>query len=180
MCGQSGDEGSDPRTYSSNNPRNDPRAVPRNDPGSGLGRKCSGPSRKWSGDRIGRLSLRLDAAYCTILGAGVALGAPRIATALPMSSWLLAALGLGVVAWAGLILVMLSRLPLRTALRLVMIANLFAAAAVAAVSTTGAALLVVLAVLAVAADITLFAGSQAFALRRLRRFPDPHHPRAAA
>ena len=50
----------------------------------------------------------------------------------------------------------------------VMIANLLAAAAVAALSLTSAAVLVVLAVLAVAVDIALFAGSQAFALRRMR------------
>jgi len=80
----------------------------------------------------------------------------------------LVAAGVAVVLWAGLILLMLARLPMRAALRLVMIANLLAAAAVAALSVTSAAVLVVLAVLAVAVDIALFAGSQAFALRRMR------------
>lgn len=122
----------------------------------------------WSGERIGRLSLRLDAAYCTVLGAGVAIAAPTISDALRVPAWVLVAAGAAVVVWAGLILLMLGRLPLRTALRLVMVANLLAAAAVAAVSAAGAALLVVLSVLAVAVDIALFAGSQAFALRRLR------------
>lgn len=61
----------------------------------------------WSGGRIGRPSLRLDAAYCTLLGAGAAL------------------------------------------------------------STTSTVALVFLTVLAVAVDIAFFAGSQAFALRRL-------------
>ncbi|MGO3846598.1 hypothetical protein [Agrococcus casei] len=123
---------------------------------------------KWSGERIGRLSLRLDAAYCTVLGAGVAFTAPSIATALPVPVWVLVTAGVAVVFWAGLILVMLARLPMRAALRLVMIANLLAAAAVAALSLTSAAVLVVLAVLAVAVDIALFAGSQVFALRRMR------------
>lgn len=122
----------------------------------------------WNGERLGRLSLRLDAAYCTVLGAGVALAAPAISPALAMPAWLLAAVGAAVVVWAGLILLMLARLRLRTALRLVMIANLLAAVAVAAISVTGAAVLIVLAVLAVAVDIALFAGSQAFALHRLR------------
>lgn len=48
-----------------------------------------------------------------------------------------------------------------------MTANLFASLAVAAVSLGGATVLVVLAVLAIAVDIALFAGSQAVALRRL-------------
>jgi hypothetical protein len=128
-------------------------------------------SSRWSGTRIGRLSLRLDAAYCTLLGAGVAIAAPAIATSLPMPAWAFVAAGLAVVGWAGLILFMLARLPLRTALVLVMVANLLAAAAVAAVSVLGATLLVLAAVLAVAVDIALFAGSQAFALRRLRAAP---------
>ncbi|WP_024357178.1 hypothetical protein [Leucobacter chironomi] len=124
--------------------------------------------RAWNGERLGRLSLRLDAAYCGLLGAGVALAAPAIAPTLALPAWLVAAVGVAVVVWAGLILLMLARLPLRTALRLVMIANLLAAAAVAAVSATGAAVLVALAVLAIAVDIALFAASQAVALRRLQ------------
>ena len=117
---------------------------------------------------MGRVSLRLDAAYCTLLGAGVAITAPAIAASLAVPAWMLVATGVGVVVWAGLILVMLARLQLRTALRLVMVANLLAALVVAAVSTLGATLLVLAAVLTVAVDIALFAGSQAFALRRLR------------
>lgn len=123
---------------------------------------------RWSGDRIGRLSLRLDAAYCTLLGGGVALAAPAIASSLPLPVWALTAAGVTVLLWAGLILVMLTRLQLRTALRLVMVANALAALAIAAVSVLGATLLVLAAVLVVAVDIGLFAGSQAFALRRLR------------
>jgi len=65
------------------------------------------------------------------------------------------------------VLLLLACLPLRSALRLVMTANLFASLAVAAVSLGGATVLVVLAVLAIAVDIALFAGSQAVALRRL-------------
>lgn len=123
---------------------------------------------KWSGERIGRLSLWLDATYCTILGGGVAAAAPFIATTLPMPVWLLVVAGVAVLLWAGLILVMLTWLPMRTTLRLVMSANLLAAAAVAAVSTIGATVLVLLTILAVAVDVALFAGSQGFALRRLR------------
>lgn len=123
---------------------------------------------RWSGERIGRWSLRLDAAYCAVLGAGVTVGASAVAAALPLPVWLVAAVGVAVVGWAGMVLLMLARLPLRTALRCVMTANLVAAVAVAAVSTTGAAVLVVLAVLAIAIDVALFAGSQAWSLRRMR------------
>jgi len=123
---------------------------------------------RWSGTRIGRLSLRLDAAYCALLGAGVAIAAPAIAASLPVPGWTLVVVGIVVLAWAGLILAMLARLQLRTALMLVMIANLVAAAAVAAISTLGATLLVLAAILSIAVDIALFAGSQALALRRLR------------
>lgn len=123
--------------------------------------------RRWSGERIGRLSLRLDAAYCTVLGIGVALSAPSISIALPLPAWAFVGIGTAVVLWAGLILLMLARLPIHTALLLVMIANLLAAVVVSAVSVMGAAVLVVVAGLAIAVDIALFAGSQAFALRRL-------------
>lgn len=122
---------------------------------------------RWSGDRIGRLSLRLDAAYCALIGAAVVIAAPAIAALFPVPVWTLITAGIAVVLWAGLILVMLARLQLRTALRLVMVANLLAAAAVAAISALGATLFVLMAVLTVAIDIVLFAGSQAYAIRRL-------------
>ncbi|MGB3698102.1 MAG: hypothetical protein WBA05_11780 [Gordonia sp. (in: high G+C Gram-positive bacteria)] len=130
--------------------------------------KRPGGRLQWSGDRMGRLSLRLDAAYCTLLGVGVAIAAPTIATSLPLPVWVFVATGAAVVLWADLILIMLARLDLRSALLLVMVANLLAAGAVAVVSALGATLLVIAAVLAVAVDVALFAGSQALAVRRLR------------
>ncbi|SKC52200.1 hypothetical protein [Krasilnikoviella flava] len=69
-------------------------------------------SGAWSGDRIGRLSLRLDAVYCAALG-------------------------------------------------------IVAAAAAATFSVFGATALVVVSLLAIAADVGLFAASQGLALRRL-------------
>lgn len=134
--------------------------------------RMSGDRPRWSGERIGRLSLQLDAAYCTVVGAGVALGAPAVASSISAPAWVFVVAGATVVLWAGLIVAMMKRLRLRTALRLVMTANLLAALAVAAVSTLGATLLILMAVLTVAVDITLFAGSQALALRRMR----PTHP----
>ena len=123
--------------------------------------------RRINGDKFGRWSLRLDAAYCTVLGAAVALFTGQIAEGIALPALLIATAGVAVVVWAGGILWMLARLPLRSALRLVMIANVLAAIAVGFASATAATLLIVLAVAAVAIDIALFATSQAIALRAL-------------
>lgn len=123
--------------------------------------------RRINGTKFGRWSLRLDVAYCVLLGLGVAVFAGRIADGVALPPILIATAGITVVVWAGGILWMLARLPLRTALRLVMVANLLAAAAVAFTSAAAATLLVVVAVTTVAIDIALFATSQAIALRAL-------------
>jgi hypothetical protein len=121
-----------------------------------------------SGQRLGLLSLRLDAIYCLILGLVVALSAPLWASSVALPMPLLISSGIAVVLWAGLVEGMRAKLPLRTALRIVMLANIAATVAVAAVSVAGAALIAVLSILSVAVDIALFAGSQALALNRLR------------
>ncbi|WP_194924978.1 hypothetical protein [Catenulispora pinisilvae] len=93
--------------------------------------------------------------------------------AAPLARWValpeavLTVAGAVVAVWAGLVLWLLSRMPLRWALRLVMAVNLLAASVVAAVSAASATVVVVGAVLAVAVDIGLFAASQAVALRAL-------------
>jgi hypothetical protein len=123
--------------------------------------------RRINGERFGRWSLRLDAAYCVVLGAAVALFSGQIAEGVALPALLIAAAGVAVVVWAGGILWMLARLPLRSALRFVMVANVLAALAVGFASATAATLLIVLAVVTVAIDIALFATSQAVALRAL-------------
>ncbi|GAA2181243.1 hypothetical protein GCM10009847_22300 [Leucobacter tardus] len=125
--------------------------------------------RRINGEKFGRWSLRLDAAYCVLLGLGVALFAERIAAGIALAPWLVAAIGIAVVVWAGGVLWMLSRILLRRALRLVMTANLLAALAVGLVSVTAATALIVVAIITVAVDIALFAVSQAVALRALPR-----------
>ena len=119
------------------------------------------------GHKLGRWSLRIDAAYCTVLGMGVAAFSAQIAEGVALPPLLIAAVGITVVVWAGSILWMLARLPLRFALRLVMIANLLAALGVAFISIAAATLLVIAAIVTVAIDIALFATSQAIALRAL-------------
>lgn len=123
--------------------------------------------RRIDGERLGRWSLRLDAAYCAALGAAVALFSGQIAEGIALPSLFVAAVGAIVVIWASGIVWMLARLSLRVALRLVMIANILAAVAVGFASMHAATLLIVLAVVAVAIDIALFAASQALALRAL-------------
>ena len=123
--------------------------------------------RRINGERFGRWSLRLDAAYCVVLGAAVALFSGQIAEGVALPALLIAAAGVAVVVWAGGILWMLARLPLRSALRFVMVANVLAALAVGFAPATAATLLIVLAVVTVAIDIALFATSQAVALRAL-------------
>ena len=120
-----------------------------------------------NGEKAGRWSLRLDAAYCTVVGAAVALFSERITEGVALPALLIAAVGIVVVAWACSILWMLARLPLRLALRLVMVVNVLAALAVGLVSATAATVLIVFMVLTVAIDIALFATSQAIALRAL-------------
>ena len=124
--------------------------------------------RRVDGEELGRWSLRLDAAYCVILGVVVAAFSSQIARGVALPAGMIAVLGIIAVVWAGGILWMLARIPLRTALRLVMAANLLATCAVAFASTAAATLLVVVAIVAIAADVAIFAASQAIALRGIR------------
>jgi hypothetical protein len=119
------------------------------------------------GEKVGRWSLRLDAVYCAVLGTAVALFAEQIAQRMAFSPLLIAAVGIAVVVWAGGIVWMLARLPLRLVLRLVMTANVVAAIAVGFASVAAATVLIVAAVVTVAIDVALFATSQAIALREL-------------
>ncbi|KUF05848.1 hypothetical protein AUL38_03235 [Leucobacter sp. G161] len=102
-----------------------------------------------------------------LLGLSIALCAPQISGGVMLPVPLVVGIGAAVVAWAGGVLWMLARLPLRVALRWVMCANLVAAAAVALVSMSAATVLVVVAIVAIAVDVALFAASQAIALHRL-------------
>ena len=84
--------------------------------------------RRITGRALGTWSLRLDAAYCLILGIFVAAAAPQIATAVALPVPLLIATGSIVAVWAGTVLWMVTRLALRLALHLVMSVNILAAA----------------------------------------------------
>lgn len=139
--------------------------------GGSAGAASAGPPRASvgvvTGERLGRLSLRWDAIYCTVLGIGVTVGSAWLAPLLGLSAALVTVLGLAVVAWAVLLTWLTSRLRLRTALRLVLLANVLAAAGIAASSVVVTSLLVGVVVATVAADVAAFAVSQAVAMGRL-------------
>ncbi len=119
------------------------------------------------GRTLGIWSLRIDAIYCAILGAAVALAATPIASVVALPQPLILAAGIVVVLWASLVLWMVVKLRLRTALWTVMGVNVLASLLVALCAVAAGTLLAVVAVLAIAIDIALFAGSQALALRRM-------------
>jgi len=131
--------------------------------------------RKINGRTLGIWSLRIDAAYCLILGLVVGVGASRIASVLHLPATLIAVTGVVVAMWAALVLWMVARMRIRLALRLVMGVNVLAAALIALASLTATSVLVAIAVAAVALDVALFAMSQAVAIRRLDATvaPDP-------
>lgn len=120
------------------------------------------------GQRLGLLSLRLDAIYCAVVGIAVAIAAPAISTVVALTPAVIVALGLAVALWGTTVEWMRAALDVRVALRIVMTANVVAAVAVALVSFAAAAVLAALVILAVAIDVAGFAGSQAIALGRLR------------
>jgi hypothetical protein len=95
-----------------------------------------------TGRRLGVLSLRLDALYCAVLGAGVIAGAPFFAPRIGLPAGVVVAVGAAVVVWAVAVAWMAVRLPLRPVLRVVTVANLVAAAGIAASSVTAAGALV--------------------------------------
>lgn len=117
-----------------------------------------------TGERLGRLSLRVDAAYCAVLGLGVIATAPLLKDLLAMPTSGLVAVGGLTVAWAGGLCWLLARASLPVALRIVAAANILAASALAGFSSLAATAPLTIALIALAIDIALFAGSQLVAL----------------
>lgn len=121
------------------------------------------------GRRLGSWSLRADAVYCLLVGATIRATAPAVSTATGLPPGVVIAGAAAVILWAAAVAVMERRLPIRLALRVVMVANLAAVTLIVSVSALGAALLVVVSLLAIAADVGGFALSQYVALRRIAR-----------
>ena len=124
-----------------------------------------------SGRALGTWSLRIDAAYCFVLGLFVAFAAPQIATVVALPLPLLIGTGILVAVWSGTVLWLVQRVRIRLALQLVMGVNIVAALLIAVAAMTAASALIVIAIIAIALDVALFAVSQAVALRALRGTP---------
>lgn len=115
------------------------------------------------------MSLRIDAAYCALLGVSVMVAAPLVTDALATPEPVLITVGAVTAAWAAVLCWLLAKVSLTVALRVVAGANLVAAAGLAIVSTVAATMPLAVALVALAVDIGVFAASQVAALVRSRR-----------
>lgn len=121
-----------------------------------------------TGERIARLSLRIDAIYCMVLGIAIAGTAPLTATSVAVPLAVLVVVGVAVFAWGGYVGWASRQQPIRTSTRFVMIANIAASLALAATGAVSGATTLALASIVLAIDVAAFAVSQGVALRRMR------------
>lgn len=121
-----------------------------------------------TGERIARLSLRIDAIYCMVLGITIAGTAPLTATSVAVPLAVLVVVGVAVFAWGGYVGWASRQQPIRTSTRFVMIANIAASLALAATGAVSGATTLALASIVLAIDVAAFAVSQGVALRRMR------------
>lgn len=113
--------------------------------------------------------MRIDAAYCAVLGLGVIAAAPLLHHMLALPAMALIVIGVLTVAWAGGLCWLLARAPLAMALRIVAAANILAAATLAVFSSLAATVPLTIALITLAIDIAAFAGSQLVALVKSNR-----------
>lgn len=113
--------------------------------------------------------MRIDAAYCAVLGLGVIAAAPLLHHMFALPAMALIVIGVLTVAWAGGLCWLLARAPLVMALRIVAAANILAAAALAVFSSLAATVSLTIALITLAIDIAAFAGSQLVALVKSNR-----------
>lgn len=121
-----------------------------------------------SGERLGRLSLRLDAIYCLVLGVVVAVAAPLVESPTGLSAPLLLAIGIAAAGWGVLVWWSSERWPLRLTLRCVMVANLVASGALAVTGLVAGPVALMIGAAVLSIDVAAFAVSQGVALRRTR------------
>ncbi|MDE9366904.1 hypothetical protein PZ938_14910 [Luteipulveratus sp. YIM 133132] len=120
-----------------------------------------------TGTRLGRLSLGLDAAYCVVVGIMLGAAAPLIAGWARLPVALIVGVGALVAIWGVAVWWLRRRHHLRSALKVVMLANGAAVLALCGVSVAVGGVLLVVALIAAAVDVAGFGVSQAVALRRL-------------
>lgn len=99
----------------------------------------------------------------------MAVSAPQISQVLALPVALIFATGSIVTIWAALVFLMVQRMQLTLALRLVLGVNVLATLLIIAASAAATEAPIALAVLAIAFDVALFAASQLIALRAMDR-----------
>ena len=117
------------------------------------------------GELFGRRTLRLDAAYCLCAGLLAVLAVRPFASLFGVPVALVAALGLGAVVWASVLLVLAGRAGWRRPVALVAVANLLAGACFAALAALAPGLAAQVLLAALAVEVLAFGGAQALALR---------------
>ena len=116
-------------------------------------------------EQSGRLSLKLDAVYCAVVGGIVTVGARRLRALLRIPPPAVLAAGAATVAWAGLVSRLSSESDWRRGVGLVAAANLFAACSLGAAAVRQPTRAGRLSLAAVATDVASFAVWQAIVLR---------------
>ncbi len=116
--------------------------------------------------RVGRVSLRLDAAYCALAAVLVGAFAAPLAEVFAVPGWVLVAVAAGTAGWAAALWHAAGRVAARPWLVTVLAANVVAAVAVAGLAVSWPAGAFALLLGAVAVEVAAFAVSQAVALRR--------------
>ncbi|GGD70032.1 hypothetical protein [Microbacterium murale] len=121
-----------------------------------------------TGGRLARLSLRFDAIYCLVVGLVVAGTAPLTANGVALSPPLLIGVGGATFLWGAYVWWASCQRPIRTAARVVMIANIAASLGLATTGLVAGTTVLTLAAFPLSIDVAAFAVSQGTALRRLR------------
>ncbi|MHB1138610.1 MAG: hypothetical protein ACYC2O_06595 [Microthrixaceae bacterium] len=119
--------------------------------------------------RVGRWSLRLDGIYCLVVGVLLVAVAPIWADAVGLGTPIVRVGGVAVLGWALALLHVSTRSELRGWLRLVLAANVLAAASIAVSASFVDGAVATIALLAIAVDVAAFAVSQAASLRPAER-----------
>lgn len=122
-----------------------------------------------TGERIARVSLRIDAVYCVVLGLLIAASAPLTSDSVALSPLLLLGIGAGTAAWGCYVWAASRAVPLRSRTRLVMLANIAASSALAATGLLSGTVVLSVTAVVLAIDVAAFALSQGVALGRMAR-----------
>lgn len=121
-----------------------------------------------NGDRLARISLRIDAVYCLVIGALVAIVSPFAGSLVGLPIILLVGIGMATSGWGVYVWLLVMRHPIRTSARFVMSANIAVTCLLAVTGLVAGTTVLALGAFVLAVDVAAFAVSQGVALRRMR------------